>query len=279
MSSPRTSFVAGRKRTTPEIVRELWRTRRTLWILIRRDLKVRYADSVLGYLWSVLEPLLMSIIYWFVFTVIFHRSVGEDPYIVFLLSGLLPWMWFTTGLTEGSKALRSQRRLIASTALPRQIWVLRSVGAMTVEFLFSVPVFVLFMLVYRPDFNLRLLLIPIGLVIQLTLLLGLGYLLAPITMLFRDTEPVIRLVNRALFYASPIIYSFDDVMGASMPGALKILYELNPVTGIMQCYRAGFFPVATNYQVIAIAAVIAAVTLAVGWFAFMRMERAVLKEI
>ena len=71
------------------------------------------------------EPLLMGAIYWFVFTKIFERKIGGEPYIIFLLAAMLPWMWFSSGLTEGAKALRSQRRLVASTPLPRQIWVLR----------------------------------------------------------------------------------------------------------------------------------------------------------
>src|SRR5690625_5578909 len=77
----------------------------------------------------------MGAIYWFVFTKIFERKIGGEPYIIFLLAAMLPWMWFSSGLTEGAKALRSQRRLVASTPLPRQIWVLRSVGAKGMEFL------------------------------------------------------------------------------------------------------------------------------------------------
>lgn len=273
------SYTAGRRRTTAHILGELWHSRRTLGVLVRRDLKLRYADSLLGYVWTVLEPLMMGAIYWFVFTVIFHRSVGADPYIVFLLAGLLPWMWFTSSLTEGAKSLLSQRRLIASTALPRQIWVLRTVGAKTVEFLFSVPVFVLFVVVYRPHVNWHLVLVPAGFAIQLLLLLGLGLLLAPVTMLVRDVEPLIRVGTRAMFYASPIIYSLQDVLSAGMPEGLKRLYELNPVTGIMECYRAGFFSIPVHPLPIIAAAVWALLAMLGGWIVFRRLEPRVLKEI
>ncbi len=272
-------YVAGEKRTTWAVIRELYRTRGILWVLIRRDLKVRYAESVLGYVWSVLEPLMMGAIYWFVFTVIFQRKVGGDPYIIFLLAALLPWMWFTAGLTEGAKALRSQRRLVASTALPRQIWVLRSVGGKGIEFLFSIPVFVIFLLIYPPEYNGHLPFVLLAILIQLVLLLGLGFLLSPIMMLYRDLEPIIRIVTRALFYASPIIYSINDVLDTGMPEALKFIYKLNPVTGIMEAYRAGFFPEETHLDVVAYAGVISVLVLIVGWITFGRMERAVLKEI
>lgn len=272
-------YVAGARRTTTQIILDLVRTRKILGVLIRRDLKLRYADSMLGYVWTVLEPLMMGSIYWFVFTIIFQRSVGAEPYIIFLLAGLLPWMWFTNGLNDGARSLDTQRRLIASTSLPRQIWVLRSTGSKCVEFLLSIPVLGLFLLFYPPQFDAQLLLAPLGFLIQLTLLLGLGFLLAPITLLVRDVEPLIRVATRALFYASPIIYSLNDVLIASMPAAVLTLYKFNPITGIMECYRAGFFTGPVHLDVILIAAGIAVFTLVIGWGTFRRMEHQVLKEI
>jgi ABC-2 type transport system permease protein len=259
------SHVAGSKRTTAQIVRELWATRKILGVLIRRDLKLRYANSALGWVWTVLEPLMMASIYWFVFTLIFHRSVGEEPYIIFLLAGLLPWFWFTNGLTKGSEALMDQRKLIRSTALPRQIWVLRSVGAKGSEFLLSIPVFVLFLLIYRPTFDSEMILIPLGIVLELILLTGLGLLLAPIMLLLRDVQPLVRIATRAMFYASPVIYEY--------------VYMINPLSGRMECYRSGFFPYQANYQAIGISAAVSVFTLVVGWFVFKRLESRMLKEI
>lgn len=272
-------FVTGTKRTTAEVVRELIRTRAVLWILIRRDLKVRYADAVLGYVWSVLEPLLMGAIYWFVFTKIFERKIGGEPYIIFLLAAMLPWMWFSSGLTEGAKALRSQRRLVASTPLPRQIWVFRSVGAKGMEFLFSIPVFIIFTFIFPVEVNRYVWLVPLGVLIQLLLLLGIGFLLAPMMMLFRDLEPLIRVVTRMLFYASPVIYGINDIVQRGIPESLQSVYRWNPLAGIIECYRAGFFPGEVRWDAIAIAAGVSLVVLAIGWKVFMRLESRVLKEI
>lgn len=278
MSRPAT-YVAGTRSSAVQTLRELVRTRKILAVLIRRDLKLRYADSMLGYVWTVLEPLMMGSIYWFVFTVIFHRTVGHEPYIVFLLSGLLPFMWFTNGINEGIQSLASQRRLIASTSLPRQIWVLRSTGAKAVEFLLSIPVLAVFAIFYRPQFDLQLVLFPVGILIQLMLLLGLGLLFSPITMLVRDVEPLIRVGTRALFYASPIIYSLSDVVVTSLPPVVVGLYKFNPLTGILECYRAGFFPGPVYWDAILVAAAISAAVLVIGWTVFGRMERQVLKEV
>lgn len=270
---------AGSKRSSLGILRELVDTRKTLWVLIRRDLKLRYAGSMLGWVWTVLEPLMMSSIYWFVFTVIFHRRVGDAPYIIFLLAGLLPWFWFTNGLSQGADALVSQRRLLASTALPRQIWVLRSVGAKGCEFLFSVPVFLLFLIFYHPQYNVQLLYIPLGLVLELILLIGLGLLLSPIMVLVRDLKPIIRLITRVMFYASPVIYGFHDIASIGLPEPVTLFYGLNPMTGILECFRSGFFDQAAAWHVIVSASIVSVFVLFLGWFVFKRLESTVLKEI
>ncbi|WP_455131977.1 ABC transporter permease, partial [Microbacterium aurum] len=141
----------------------------SLWLLSSRDRHVRYATSALGYLWSVLDPLVMSGIYWFVFTQVFRREgIGGDPYIVFLVAGLLPWVWLNTAVSDFTKAFRKDARLIRSTAIPRTIWVNRIVLSKGVEFIFSVPVLILFAVVALPhgEVNAMLLLFPLGVVLQ-----------------------------------------------------------------------------------------------------------------
>lgn len=91
-------------------------------MLTVRDLRVRYSTSALGYFWSILDPLVMAGIYWFVFTQVFDRDVGESPYIVFLLTALLPWMWFNGAVGDCTRAFLKEARLIRSTKIPRTIW-------------------------------------------------------------------------------------------------------------------------------------------------------------
>jgi ABC-2 type transport system permease protein len=250
-----------------------------LWLLVKRDLKVRYADSLLGYVWSVLDPLLMGMIYWFVFTQIFQRSVGQDPYIIFLLCGLLPWLWFTSGVSEGSKALRTQSKLVRSTSLPREIWVLRTVIAKGLEFAFSIPVLIIFMIFYPPEVNSALPVFLLGALIQLVLLTGVGLLLSPLVVLYRDLDPLIRIGLRFLFYASPVIYGISDLYVSNLPRVIEILYILNPMSGILSAYRAGFFSAELHWDAIGASAGVSLLILALGWVVFARMERAVLKEM
>jgi ABC-2 type transport system permease protein len=122
------------------------RYRHSLWLLTKRDLKVRYSTSALGYLWSILDPLLMSAIYYFVFVIVFDRSAVDRPYIVFLLTGLLPWVWFSGAVGDMTRAFIRDAKLIRSTSIPRSIWVMRIVFSKGIEFLASIPVLIIFVL-------------------------------------------------------------------------------------------------------------------------------------
>lgn len=261
----------------PAVIRRplaLWYRRRSIRLLVGRDLKVRYASSVLGYVWSVLEPLLMAGVYWFVFTQIFRRSVGEDPYMVFLLAGLLPWTWFNAGVIDTAKALRSEAKLVRSTNVPREIWVLRVVISKGIEFLLSLPVLFFFVAVYRSPVNWEIVFLVPAAVLLATLLLGLGLLLAPLVVLVRDLERVVRIALRFGFYASPVVFAVPDV-----PRPWSTLFALNPMSGIFELCRAGFFPGHVDWIHVGLATVISVVVLVIGWAVFARLERTVLKEI
>ena len=246
----------------------------SLWLLSARDLRVRYATSALGYLWSVLDPLVMSLIYWFVFTQVFQRPVGEEPYIVFLITALLPSVWFNAAVTDFTRAFNKDARLVRSTAIPRSIWVNRIVLSKGVEFLFSLPVLAAFAVFAGAQVGWGLLLFPVAIVLQAMLLVGLGLLVAPLCVLFGDLERTTRLILRALFYASPIIYGVSD-----LPGIFPQLAAFNPLSGIFTLYRAGFFPDQWDALPVAVAAGISVLVLALGIVVFRRLERPVLKEL
>ncbi|MFJ6653195.1 ABC transporter permease [Microbacterium sp. NPDC091313] len=246
----------------------------SLWLLSARDLKVRYATSALGYLWSVLDPLVMSAIYWFVFTQVFQRTVGEQPYIVFLITALLPWVWFNAAVTDFTRAFKKDARLVRSTSIPRSIWVNRIVLSKGIEFLFSLPVLVLFAVFGGASVGWGILLFPVGIALLAMLLVGLGLLVAPLCVMFGDLERTTRLVLRALFYASPIIYGVVD-----LPGVFPQLAALNPLSGIFTLFRVGFFPDQWDTLSVVVAAAMSAAFLILGVFVFRRLERPVLKEL
>jgi len=250
------------------------RYRYALWLLTMRDLRVRYSTSALGYVWSILDPLVMSAIYWFVFTQVFHRDVGEEPYIVFLLSALLPWMWFTGAVSDSTRAFLREAKLIRSTTIPRSIWVARIDLSKGLEFLFSIPVLVLFAVFAGATVSWQIVWFPLAILMQLVLVYGIGLIVAPLVVFFRDLERATKLLLRFAFYASPIIYS-----PLELPKAVRGIADLNPLVGIFSMYRAGFFPNQFDGGAVAVAAVVTVALLAIGLVVFRRSEHRVLKEL
>ena len=246
----------------------------SLWVLSARDLRVRYATSWLGYFWSVLDPLVMSLIYWFVFTVIFERSVGSDPYIVFLIAALLPWVWFNASVSDFTRAFQRDAKLVRSTSIPRVIWIGRVILSKGIEFLFALPVLALFVIFGGGQITWGALWFPVAIILQTVLLTGLGLILAPLCALFEDLERTTKLVLRALFYATPIIYSIGD-----LPNGFSWLALANPLAGIFSMYRTAFFPELWDTPAVIASVIWSVVLVVVGIFVFRRLEPAVLKEL
>lgn len=272
-----TATLETRKPSTP-----LDRYRHSLWLLTKRDLKVRYSTSVLGYLWSVIDPLLMSGIYFFVFVVIFHRGgTVNQPYIIFLLTGLLPWMWFSGAVGDMTRAFLRDSKLIRSTKIPRSIWVMRIVLSKGIEFLASIPVIAIFVLTTLPTAHPAHLgwdafLSIIAIVIEAVLITGLGLIVAPLVVFFRDLERAIKLILRLLFYASPLVYGVSELEGHR---SLRILADFNPLTGIFSLYRSSFFPSELSWSSVGISALLSLLILGIGMLVFRRTVKTVLKEI
>lgn len=275
MMSVMSAVSVGSAGDTHPFQRTPWiRYRHSLWLLTMRDLKVRYSTSVLGYLWSVLDPLVMAGIYWFVFTQVFQRPVGTEPYIVFLLSALLPWMWFNGAISDSTRAFLKDAKLVRSTMIPRTIWVNRIVLSKGIEFLLSLPVLALFAIVFRAEVGWGLLYFPLAILLQAVLTCGVALIVAPLVVFFRDLERAVKLILRFLFYASPIIYGVSN-----LPEELHVWAAFNPLSGIFGLYRAGFFPDELDWFNVVISASMSVALLAIGLLVFRGSVRQVLKEI
>jgi ABC-2 type transport system permease protein len=254
------------------------RYRHTLWLLTRRDLRVRYSTSLLGYFWSILDPLVMAAIYWFVFTQIFNRSVeGEDPYIVFMLAALLPWTWFNGAISDSTRAYTRGAKLIRSTNIPRTIWVASIVCSKGIEFVASLPVLAVFAIATGAQLHWEAVYFVLGIAMQFVLTLGVGMIVAPLVVFFRDLERAVKLVLRFLFYASPIIYGVSAY--AAVGPTFHIVAAFNPLSGIFSLYRAAFFPDQLDWFTITVGAIMSVLFFVLGLYVFKRTERAVLKEI
>ncbi|MGC4786218.1 ABC transporter permease [Micromonospora sp. DT178] len=271
-------------------VAALWSHRTSLRILVRRDLAVKYQQSVLGYLWSLIEPLGMGAIYWFVFGVLYSRDTNRhlgdaaDSYPLFLLTGIFAWMWTSSALSEATNALTGQARLITTMNLPRQVFPIGRVTGRFAEYAAGLPILLAIAVGYaaygRIELGWSLLALPLAVAVQAVLLVGLALLLSAVNVLMRDVERFMRLVIRVLFYATPIIYPLSLVRDADLPGWLKVAYELNPLVGIFQLHHAVWYPDEfPDTRLLATTVGVSLLVLAAGWWSFRRLEPAVLKEL
>ncbi len=268
----------------------LWSHRNALRILVRRDLAVKYQQSVLGYLWSLIEPLGMGAIYWFVFGVLYsrdtNRHLGEaaGSYPLFLITGIFAWMWTSSALSEATNALTGQSRLITTMNMPRQVFPIGRVAGRFAEYAAGLPILAGIAAWYASNGRIEpgwsLLALPLAVLVQFTLLIGLALLLSALNVLMRDVERFMRLIIRVLFYATPIIYPLSLVRGSGLPGWLKLGYELNPLVGIFQLHHSVWYPDEfPDARLLATTIGGSLLLLVVGWWAFRRLEPALLKEL
>lgn len=269
----------------PLVVRQtksMFDHRKVLALLVSRDLRVRYSQSILGYLWTVIDPLASALIYFMLFVVIFRRAdAGHAPYFLFLLAGLLPWQWYNASVSESMRAIQSEVRLVKSTKLPREIWVVRIVASKWLEFVYSLPVLVLFTAFYmwrgEAHLNWHLIYMPVAMVLQFILLVGIGLVIAPLTVLINDITSIVRIYLRIYFYMTPIIFNLAAL--ARTPEALKTLFWINPLTGILELYRAGFFHTSIRWHVVGVGALESVAVLVIGGWIFHKLEGPMLKEL
>ncbi len=220
-------------------VTDLWRYRELLANLVRRELKVKYKNSVLGFLWTLLNPLL----YLAVFSLVFSGFLrgGVQFYGIFLLSGLLAWNLLSTGLTGATASIVANGPLVQKVWFPREILPLAAVGAALINFTFQLIVLAGALAVFRwpPDWGL-LWLVPIAVVVTVVWAAGLGLLLSASNVYLRDVQHFLELGLLAWFWLTPIVYQYDLVASALIgrwgPGAerLTLLNPMIPVVVALQ---------------------------------------------
>ncbi|MET8093212.1 ABC transporter permease [Micromonospora sp. NPDC005220] len=271
-------------------VAALWSHRNSLRILVRRDLAVKYQQSVLGYFWSLIEPLGMGAIYWFVFGVLYSRDTGRHlgeaagSYPLFLITGIFAWMWTSSALSEATNALTGQSRLITTMNVPRQVFPIGRVTGRFAEYAAGLPILIAIAVIYAAHGRIHpgwsLLALPLAVAVQAVLLIGLALLLSAWNVLMRDVERLMRLFIRVLFYATPIIYPLSLVRESGLPHWLKVVYELNPLVGIFQLHHAIWYPDEFPDTRLLVTTIVGSLlVLAAGWWSFRRLEPAVLKEL
>ena len=214
------------------MLQDITRYKTLIIALVQRHLLARYRGSVLGFFWSLLNPLCLMVVY----TVVFHyymRIAQGENYEVMLFSGLLPWIWMSSALSEGTSSLVSSGHLITKSMFPAHILVLVSVLSTGINFLLSLLVLFLLLFFFGINITLAFLLLPVVIIINFFFLYGIVLLLASLNVLYRDIQHLLGNVLTVLFFLCPIVYSLDLI-----PQKWKITVYLNPFADFTLCYRS-----------------------------------------
>jgi lipopolysaccharide transport system permease protein len=260
-------------------LRALFRYRGLVQTLVVRDLKARYRGSVLGFFWSFLNPLMLLMIYTFVFTKVLVGTHPEEmePYALFMLCGILPWTWFSSSILEASNTLIAGGNLIKKVMFPAEVLPIVTVLANMVHFFLGLVILVAFLIYYqRPIDAMELLWFPVIVLVQLVFTIGLSLFLSAMTVHFRDLKDLLSNLMQFWFFATPIIYPM-----LTIPVDMRWWLNLNPMTHLMISYQEVlFFPGPHgHWKWLMALAVGSVVTFLAGYFVFDRLRDSFAEEV
>ena len=247
---------------------ELYRYRELLWVWTVREVKIRYKQSLLGAAWAILQPLSLTAIFTVVFSFFARVPTDGAPYPIFAYAALLPWTLLSSGISFAVPSLVGNMPLVTKIYFPKEILPLASIGAALLDFAVALIVFVGMMAVYGVSPTGALAWIPVLLLVQVALMIGVSLLAAGVNVFYRDVRFVVPLALQLWMYGSPVIYPLSTV-----PERFRFLYMLNPMAGIIDGYRQvvlkGESPLNANLLV---AASVSLLLCLLGYLVFKRME-------
>ncbi len=213
---------------------ELWKFRSLIFALVSRHLRARYRGSLLGFLWSFLNPLCLIAVYSLVFQY-YIRFNEVDKYSLFLFAGLLPWIWFSSGLLEATSSISGGGSLVTKAMFPAHILPVVSVLTNLANFLFAIPLLFLFMLAVGKSVEPSLLFLPLVIFIELIFLAGLSLAVSALNVHYRDIQHILGNLMTLWFFLCPIVYPASNV-----PEKFRFTLLLNPVAVFTEMYQGMF---------------------------------------
>jgi len=224
--------------SVPKRLVEIWRSRELLVYLVRTEIKVKYKNSFLGLLWSMLSPAMTLAVYTLVFGVLLKNGIPD--FVIFLFAGLLLWNFFSTGVIAATGVVVNNAGLVKKVSFPREILALAAIGSAGVFFFFQACVMAIFMLALHmaPDWSL-IWLLGVAIVPTIVFAAALGIFLASINVYLRDTQHLVEvLVGAAWFWACPIVYSYQEQLAPHLHGkGYAWIYFINPMTPLVMTFQ------------------------------------------
>lgn len=252
---------------------EILSYRDMIFNMTRRELRGKYAKSVLGFLWSFVGPLLQIIVYAVVFTMIFPSNIPN--YYIYLMTGMLPWTFFSDSFLTGTGSIIYNAEMIKKIYFPRETLVIGEVNAKFVNMLLSFIVMFAFILVSGVGVTRHVLLLPAIVVIQYLFTLGMTLIVSSATVYLRDMEYVSQVIIMTWMWATPIFYSLDTV-----DPRLRQMLNCNPLCAIVTCYRdVLFYHVWPSPMELTVPFIEGLVVLVIGMLVFGHLKKGFVEEL
>lgn len=249
---------------------ELWEYRELVFYMVLRETQGMYRQTALGITWLFLRPVINMLVLSLVFGRLVQVPSDDFPYPLFSLSALIPWGYFANAVLRTSRSLVDNLHIISKVYFPRMVLPLAGAISGIVDFLASFLVFMVALLFYRYPLRWEMLWLPLLLLVTVAFALAFGLWLATLSVKFRDVSFAVNFILQALMYASPVIYSISVV-----PGPLRFIYQLNPMSGVIQGFRWALLGGEAPGGMFFLSVGIVFVMLISGMFVFRRTERGI----
>lgn len=255
------------------IFKKIYKYRELLKTNVKKEIRGRYKNSILGVMWSFLNPLLQLVVYAVIFGALL--AGGDKTYHIYICVALIPWTYFTTAITQSAFTIIGNGDIIKKVYFPREILPISVVTSGAVNFVISTIIILAFVLFAGLGISKYILLYPVILLIQYILLLGISFIVSSVTVYFRDLEHIIGVILMAAFYGTPIVYKLEQ-----LPENLQIIMKLNPMTHLINAYRDIFYyQQMPNLKILGIVLLLGLVLTVGGYFLFKKLQKGFAEQL
>jgi lipopolysaccharide transport system permease protein len=251
----------------PVDFRELRRYRDLFFFLVWRDVKVLYAQTILGFSWAILNPLVQIVIFAIIFGKVANLDTDGIPYALFSTVAIIPWTYMSEAMTQSSQSLVNEQGMLGKVYFPRVIFPLTPIASKLVDFSISLLLLCGVMVYYRVSPTWNLVFLPFLVLLMMAIPAGIGMWLSALAIRFRDVKFAMPFIIRMLIYSAPILYS-----ASSIPEAYRIVYSLNPIVGVVEGYRACLLGTPLPWAYILPGMIMGIILFVTGAIYFRRME-------
>ena len=250
-------------------LKEIKEYRDLFYFLVWRDIKILYAQTILGFLWAIVQPLVQILIFTIVFGKVAKVSTDGIPYILFSTVAIIPWTYISQSMSQSSESLVLGQNMLGKIYFPRLAFPMTPLFSRLIDFGISILILLSVMLYYRVPPSWNLLYFPLLLCMMISIPAGLGMWLSALSIRFRDVRHAMRFVVRMLIYSAPIVYS-----ASSIPKTYRMIYSLNPIVGVIEGFRSCLLGTPMPWMYIWPGIITSAILVLSGALYFKRMEYA-----